>query len=377
MKKFIYLCGMMLLSLNMMAQIDLNDPNWDTVFFDDFTTNRSWRTSDWYSIPDLYWKAHPGDHITHGKREGQIYQYDHCQFDLNEGVIKLVSEFDANDSIPAHHYDLPDCMHGEYPTDTTLFFFSGEIDVISMNFRYGYFEIRCKLPLHRGSFPAFWLYGGGPSSYEEIDIFEYSKGDCDGDTLRGHSSGIWHNPFSSHCIDTINGTTAKNYAKTHHHLPSSSPDLSQYHTFGCEWMPEYVKWYRDGEVIAEYYDIDHIPQYAKTLKVNYAILNDYGLDSNHQPLGWSGSDVMTIDYVLVRNLNTDCETDEYITTGTQFANHDNKMKHSITIGSPNGQVIVPSNTNVFMHAEETIVINGEFEISNASQMSLLVHACPE
>ena len=28
MKKFIYLCGMMLLCLNMMAQIDLNDKNW-------------------------------------------------------------------------------------------------------------------------------------------------------------------------------------------------------------------------------------------------------------------------------------------------------------------------------------------------------------
>ena len=29
MKKFIYLCSMMLLTLNMMAQIDLNDQNWD------------------------------------------------------------------------------------------------------------------------------------------------------------------------------------------------------------------------------------------------------------------------------------------------------------------------------------------------------------
>lgn len=28
MKKFLYLCGMMLLNLNMMAQIDLNDKNW-------------------------------------------------------------------------------------------------------------------------------------------------------------------------------------------------------------------------------------------------------------------------------------------------------------------------------------------------------------
>ena len=42
MKKFLYLCGMMLLSLNMMAQIDLNDKNWDTVFIEDFSGIRSW-----------------------------------------------------------------------------------------------------------------------------------------------------------------------------------------------------------------------------------------------------------------------------------------------------------------------------------------------
>lgn len=376
MKKFVYLCGMFMLNLNMMAQIDMNDPNWDTVFYDDFTTSRSWRPSDWYSIPDLLWRARPENHITHGDREGQIYQYDHCQFDINEGVVKLVSEFDATNKIPTHQYALPNGI--SYPTETDLYFFSGEIDIVSTTFKYGYFEIRCKLPLHRGSFPAFWLVGGGPSSYEEIDIFEYSKGDCEGDTLRGHSSGIWHNPASAGCFDTINGVTGKNYAKVHHHLPESSPDLGQYHTFGCEWMPDYVKWYRDGNLIAEYYDTNHIPQYPKTLKANYAILWEHALDLNaYLPLGWSGSDVMTIDYVTVYQLNTDCETDEYITTGTQFANHDNKMKRSITIGSPNGQVIVPSNTNVFMHAEESIIINGEFEISNGSQMSLSVHACPE
>ena len=45
MKKFVYLCGMMLLSLNIMAQIDLNDRNWDTIVNDDFTTPRRF----WYS----------------------------------------------------------------------------------------------------------------------------------------------------------------------------------------------------------------------------------------------------------------------------------------------------------------------------------------
>lgn len=355
----------------MMAQID---PNWESCFIDNFTTYRSWETINWYSVPDGNWRARPQNHITHGDRESQIYQYDHCQFDLNEGVVKLVSEFDATKRIPTHQYALPSGF--SYPTEPNLHFFSGEIDVQSTTFSFGYFEIRCKLPLHNGSFPAFWLVGGGPSSYEEIDIFEYSKGDCEGDTLRGHSSGIWHNPVSVNCFDTVNDITGENYAKVHHHLSDSSPDLGQYHTFGCEWMPDYVRWYRDGEVISEYYDINHIPQYPKTLKVNYAILYENALDEDDQPLGWSGSDVMTVDYVRVYRLKTDCNTDEYITTGTQFVNHDNKMKHSIYIGSSNGQIIVPANTNVSMHAENSIVINGEFELPSCSQMTLSVHDCP-
>lgn len=36
MKKFVYLCAMMLLSMNIMAQIDPHDRNWKVVVFDDF-----------------------------------------------------------------------------------------------------------------------------------------------------------------------------------------------------------------------------------------------------------------------------------------------------------------------------------------------------
>ena len=49
MKKFIYLCGMMLLSLNIMAQIDLNDRNWDTVLIENFDESSS------------YWEWHQGN----------------------------------------------------------------------------------------------------------------------------------------------------------------------------------------------------------------------------------------------------------------------------------------------------------------------------
>lgn len=47
MKKFLYLCGMMLMGLNMMAQIDLNDRNWDTLFMEDFSIVRDWSENKW------------------------------------------------------------------------------------------------------------------------------------------------------------------------------------------------------------------------------------------------------------------------------------------------------------------------------------------
>lgn len=46
MKKFLYLCAMMTLSMNMMAQIDLTDRNWNRVFNDDFIGN-SWNYNQW------------------------------------------------------------------------------------------------------------------------------------------------------------------------------------------------------------------------------------------------------------------------------------------------------------------------------------------
>lgn len=50
---------------------------------------------------------------------------------------------------------------------------------------------------------------------------------------------------------------------------------------------------------------------------------------------------------------------------------------SITgVGSLNGSVIVPSNTDVSMRANDFIQIDGEFEIPVGSQMTLSVHECP-
>ncbi len=158
MKKMVSLCCLLAIIINARAQVT-SDSNWEVLFEDNFTENRYWNPTTWFSVPDLEWKAYTGYQITHGAHECQIYQYDKCQFDVSNGFLKLVSEYDWNHMIPNHEYALPDVLHGNYPNiygeNNSLYFFSGAMDVRQMRFSYGYFEIRCKLPIHNGSLPAF------------------------------------------------------------------------------------------------------------------------------------------------------------------------------------------------------------------------------
>ena len=81
MKKFVYLCGIMLLSLNMMAQIDLNDKNWKDSLVENFSTpNRKWDTASFLSS-DRLWRAYPGYGVTGNSADQfQVYQYSNCHF---------------------------------------------------------------------------------------------------------------------------------------------------------------------------------------------------------------------------------------------------------------------------------------------------------
>lgn len=391
MKRIIYIICLSLISVSLCGQVN-GDSTWQLHFHDEFDTNRVWNQTNWISQPNFVWRAYPGYAITHGKYECQIYQYDNAVFDATNGIMKLVSEYDWNGDIPSQNYskpynisDFPNSLDSYYASNTSVdsvfYFFSGEIDT-RQKYGFGYYEIRCKLPIHNGSFPAFWLYGNGPNTYEEIDIFEYTNTNGSGNETenyrRGYSSGIWYNPICSNYnyVDTLPDCgQAYNVAKNQCNIPNSDLDLSEYHTFGCEWLPNVIRWYRDGKVAKEYLHADSIPQNLKTIKINYALKHEAYNDITHLPDGWSGSDVMTIDYVRYYKLKTDCNTDEYITTSSQMANFDNRMKHSISIGSSSNSVQMTSGTSKSMHAEEISIIGG-FEVPLGTTLTLVTHECP-
>ena len=388
MKKLLYLCGMMLLCLNMMAQIDLNDRNWDFdhAFIDEFNTIQLWDTNTWLSITNGDWKAYYG-RVIHGQ-ETQIFQYDHCQFDVEEGVMKFVSEFDDDSLIPHYRYHLPNGhSHPNSPNHyDTLYYFSGEIVANSQKFRYGYFEIRCKLPQHKGTFPAFWLHGANKNApdryYEEIDIFEHTRNllhpsifwpnynpPPTSDSARVFTTGIYHN-LTGESIDFHTESFARSFPL----VPSTVNDLSDWHTFSCEWMPDHVYWYFDGDLVNSYYDKEHIPCHELSLIANYSIDRYSIIHHTDIPL-WFGSAEMVIDFIRAYPLKWDCQTEEIITCQTDLDNFNYAVKKSIFVTSTVGQPIITSEDKVTFRVTNTFEITGPFEVDNGAEFTIVLQDC--
>ena len=104
------------------------------------------------------------------------------------------------------------------------------------NYKYGKFEIRCKIPKEKGFWPAFWMYGQKNDVNNEIDVFEF-----------------W-NP-----TNMVGKYNAKKLSKIHHmtvHYNKKmsgqsyqGPDFSkEFHTFSVVWDSTKIEWFVDGEL---------------------------------------------------------------------------------------------------------------------------------
>ncbi len=132
-----------------------------------------------------------------------------------------------------------------------------------MSFKYGYLEMRAKMPYQYGMWFSFWMQPDKkllPNNfryYGEIDIVEtwwQSRSTA-------FSLHKWYNGYSgctSQNSDEIDRSTHegnyKYYFKNYENL------RNEYHIYGMEWTPEYIKVYIDGECYYTVY-IDNAHDY--------------------------------------------------------------------------------------------------------------------
>lgn len=320
MKKLVFFCCLMQMCVNGWAQIKLNSREWRIVVdeeFDEGYSHWQWNPQNFCNVGDYSWKAYMSGTII-PKGERQVYQFANCQIDTLNNTMQLICEYDSLGRIADSNYYFPHWMKN-FPSGEGRYFFSGAMEYYKQRyvsndddrkFKYGYFEIRCKLPVHPGAFPAFWLQAASQdkndSYYEEIDIFEYSRNLMHKnsgnprrlpakDTARVFTTGVYHNLTGN----SANHTT-ESFARNFPVVSRTKNDLSDWHTFGCEWMPDHIYWFFDGKLVNSYFDVNHIPKHPLELKVDYAIDTYAGtkIEEEWHPK-WFGTDVMVIDYIKV------------------------------------------------------------------------------
>ena len=164
--------------------------------------------------------------------ELQLYQANNVA--LSEGTLKLIArkETVVYNGIYGEDHTCANRIKGD-SFKLAFDYTSGAIETKSdkIAFQYGRFEVRCRLPVGAGMWPAFWLWGGGGGTGRagEIDILEIFSTD-----QAIYTTSV-HNGNKKARIDKV-----------------IDWDIQEWHIYSAEWEPTVIKYYIDNQLIRTY-----------------------------------------------------------------------------------------------------------------------------
>jgi beta-glucanase (GH16 family) len=216
-----------------------NNFKWKLSFFDNFSGNEldrsKWRTDAYYGG-----RYHPGN-IINKLQSPLIYMADDAAI-VNNDTLKLENRKEIT------QIEYIDYSTGKNWGEWDIPYVSGQIDSsISFEQKYGYFEIRSKMPNSTGTWPAFWLcskYAWPP----EIDIYE---------VYTGKKNGM--KSFESNVHWGLNNDSHKSKC-ARHKIMNLTDD---FHVYGCEWTEKHIKFYFDGVLVRIFNDINVLNTWFK------------------------------------------------------------------------------------------------------------------
>ncbi len=151
----------------------------------------------------------------------------------------------------------------------------------TMSFRYGYLEMRARVPYSKGAWPSFWLLSGGAlganpnDAYRvEVDIFEvFSSRDTATPNIHkwvtAPDGELIHH--SQYAVDRAADNCSYRF--------SNSASLSQeYHYYGFQWTPQEMRMFIDGQEYMRYDLNDNYDGYADMQPFHsplYIVLNNH------------------------------------------------------------------------------------------------------
>lgn len=323
------------------GQTPADDSNWSLEFEDNFGGTRVNPNYWWYNPP---WGN--CDNGAHQTNNGNNHIF------TSDGIISLVSKQENSKCVRWNGVE----ENKSYSTGALI---SKE------SFRYGYFEIKCKIPelnnnnyTGKGFSPTFWLWPVEPDAYDnthvtwsEIDFFE----------IDGENNLVTNN------IHYNSSNLSDHWSLRSPNLGNTDEDdfivnFNSFQVFGCEWTPNYISFYHNGKLIQTSYTRyadDLLPMNIYTGIATPA--DNFGKNFETNSLFPYSYD---IDYIRVYKLEMDCNI-HVSENEFNYQLFDNKVKKSITIGKNTGRV--PANWSASLRATNSITLNDGFEVQIGSE----------
>jgi beta-glucanase (GH16 family) len=181
-------------------------------------------------------------------------------------------------------------------------------------FKYGYFEIKFRMPSQAGFWPAFWLYGCSPN--EEIDMMELKTEASN----KIHIGRYSQNPKENFTRQGLFKRAWGEWVKV-------DGDLGEgYHIVSGEWTKTHLKYYLNGELIAYSPISMNCPKY---LVANIAVPSNDGPFKPGPADSTKHSGNFEIDYIRVWSQQDSLlELPSFITADTSITMARTRMRNT-------------------------------------------------
>lgn len=323
----IFFCFLINYKANCQQGLPPNDPNYYLAWADSFSTtqidsNKWLKSFPWHQQLNYEFFAADTAHLDTIPTAAIRRNYsDSGNCKIGNGTLKLITR---KENYLGEVWNWPG---GTMTIDTLSFKFTTAMLYSKWDFRYGYFEIRFKLPnlqflkTMQGHGATFWLWNGDNNVYREIDAYE----------INGYNH--------------YNGKSYTGWGNSHFgsngHDPNSDPTPVYtftggiWHTVGINWTTNAIDYYYDG--VLQYESYNH-PDSLLPMSIiitcggNYAPVDNFSERFDTTANGTYFPFTYEIDYVKVWQLKKDCNKDTTLVS-YNTASYPNKLHKSITMGT--------------------------------------------
>jgi len=266
-------------------------------------------------------------------------------------------------NVPGYPCTNGSCWHAQYKQ----FAWTSGYLLSKYKFKYGYFEIKFKLPADPPAGknyrcgPAFWLWNADCNTvpWSEIDIFE----------IKGSNNTYTDNVHYSHSPATC---TTGYPLQNHYFTYSIELQPSTWYTAGCLWTDKEIVFYLNGGII----DRLNNPKVKPDSLLEMPIFVDLGGPNGNfnQVFDANSADyTYQVDYVKVWQITNDCNT------AKTYCNNYNpaisKLYQSVTMDGTTCVDAITNTNYTSIYGTNYVLLDQGFSIDNNSTVVIDVQNC--